>query len=62
LKEAENLQVDVMDVSRRVLGAEHPGSLICMNNLAEIYKNQGKFKEAEELIKKGDGGQEGPKA
>jgi hypothetical protein len=39
LKEAENLQVYVMDVSRRVLGAEHPDTLTSMTNM--VLTNQG---------------------
>jgi hypothetical protein len=38
-----------MEMSKRVLGAEHPGMLIAMGNLASTYKTQGQWKEAEEL-------------
>ncbi|WZH42130.1 uncharacterized protein QYS62_003120 [Fusarium acuminatum] len=48
-KEAEELQVDVVEIRRRVLGEEHPDTLKGMNNLASTYWNQGRWKEAEEL-------------
>ena len=48
-KEAEELQVQVMKTSKRVLGEEHPDTLTSMANLASTYRNQGRWKEAEEL-------------
>ena len=48
-KEAEELDVQVMETSLRVLGAEHPDTLTSMANLASTYRNQGRWKEAEEL-------------
>ncbi|KAJ6050131.1 hypothetical protein N7444_006847 [Penicillium canescens] len=48
-KEAEELQVQVMEARKQVLGPEHPDVLTSMNNLADIYANQGRWKEAEEL-------------
>src|SRR3954464_11961823 len=38
-----------MEVHGRVLGPEHPDTLISMANLASTYRNQGRWKEAEEL-------------
>jgi len=32
-----------------VLGEEHPSTLTSMANLASTYRNQGRWKEAEEL-------------
>ncbi|KAF2178893.1 TPR-like protein, partial [Zopfia rhizophila CBS 207.26] len=49
-KEAEELELQVLETSKRVLGAEHPDTLISMNNLASTYRNQGQWKEAEELF------------
>ncbi|KAL4735683.1 purine and uridine phosphorylase [Aspergillus similis] len=46
-KEAEELGLQVMEVRGRVLGPEHPSTL--MGNLASTYWNQGRWKEAEEL-------------
>ncbi len=48
-KEAEELEVQVMETSLRVLGAEHPDTLSSIANLASTYWNQGRWKEAEEL-------------
>ncbi|KAF1944328.1 HET-domain-containing protein [Clathrospora elynae] len=47
--EAEELQVQVMETRKRVLGVEHPSTLASMANLASTYRNQGRWKEAEEL-------------
>src|SRR5204863_5431303 len=49
LKEAEELEVQVMETRKRVLGAEHPATLTSMANLASTYRNQGRWKEAKEL-------------
>ena len=48
-KEAEALEVVVMEKRKHLLGEEHPDTLISMGNLASIYQNQGKWKEAETL-------------
>ena len=48
-KEAEELQVQVMETTKRVLGVEHPDTLISITNLASTYWNQGRWKEAEDL-------------
>jgi tetratricopeptide (TPR) repeat protein len=34
------------------LGKDHPDLAISLNNLAEVYKEQGKFTEAEPLFKR----------
>ena len=49
MEEAEELEVQVIETRRRVLGAEHPSTLTSMNNLALTFSNQGRWKEAEEL-------------
>ncbi len=46
---AEKLEVQVMEMGKRVLGQKHPDTLISMGNLASTYRNQGQWKEAEEL-------------
>jgi hypothetical protein len=51
-KEAEELEVQVMEATKRVLGKEHPSTLTSMNNLARILKSQGRNDEALELITK----------
>ena len=35
-----------------MLGPEHPETLISVNNLAELYKAQGRYGEAEPLYKR----------
>jgi len=39
----------VMETRKRVLGQEHPDTLTSVANLASTYRNQGRWKEAEEL-------------
>jgi lipopolysaccharide biosynthesis regulator YciM len=38
-----------LEAKRRVLGADHPFTLTSMANLASTYRNQGRWKDAEEL-------------
>src|SRR6202034_1033604 len=47
--ESEKLEVDVMDLRKRLLGAEHPDTLKSMANLATTYWQQGRWNEAEKL-------------
>jgi tetratricopeptide (TPR) repeat protein len=47
--EAEELFVQVVETRKRVLGMEHPDTLLSIGNLASTYWNQGRWKEAEEL-------------
>ena len=46
----EELKVQVMDMRKKVLGAEHPHTLSSMGNLASTYLNQGRWNEAEKLF------------
>ncbi|KAL3429649.1 purine and uridine phosphorylase [Aspergillus tetrazonus] len=48
-KEAEELNVQVLESSKQLLGSEHPATLTSMVNLACTYMDQGQWKEAEEL-------------
>jgi tetratricopeptide (TPR) repeat protein len=48
-KEAEELQLQVVQTRKRVLGDEHPSTLISMGYLASTYSEQGRWNEAEEL-------------
>ena len=48
-KEAEALEVVVMEESKHALGEEHPDTLTSMANLAVTYWKQGQWKEAEAL-------------
>ncbi|KAF5857543.1 hypothetical protein ETB97_005646 [Aspergillus alliaceus] len=47
--EAEKLEMQVMETSETVLGAEHPSTLRSIMNLAGTYRNQGRWNEAEKL-------------
>jgi hypothetical protein len=38
-----------MEMTKRVLGDEHPNTLSSIANLAATYRNQGRLKDAEEL-------------
>jgi len=49
LKEMEALEVMVMEKRKRVLGDNHPDTLISMVNLAGTYEQQGRWGEAEAL-------------
>ena len=48
-KHAEQLVVQMLDMRKKVLGAEHPHTLFSMGNLAYIYSRKGKLNEAEQL-------------
>jgi hypothetical protein len=47
--EAEQLNVQVMDLRKKLLGAEHPDTLTSMANLAIAYRNRGRWNKAEQL-------------
>jgi tetratricopeptide (TPR) repeat protein len=47
--EAEKLEVDVMELRKRLFGVEHPDTLTSMSNLATTYWQQGRWNEAEML-------------
>jgi tetratricopeptide (TPR) repeat protein len=48
-QDAEELDVQVVEMRKRVLGAKHPNTLISIANLASTYRSQGRWKEAEKL-------------
>ena len=48
-KEAEALEVIVVEKMKQAFGEEHPDTLISMLNLAATYWSQGQWKEAEAL-------------
>ena len=48
-KEAEILQIKVLDTRNELLGVEHPETTKAMESLAPIYRNLGKYTEAEKL-------------
>lgn len=41
--------MQVMEARERTLGGEHPDTLTAKANLAVIYRNQGRWKEAEQI-------------
>lgn len=47
--EAEPLRLQVIEVSKRLLGAEPPDTLVSMSNLKSTYRQQGRRDEAESL-------------
>jgi hypothetical protein len=48
-KEAETLEIEVLDKRNKILGVEHPDTIFAMANLASTYRNLGKYTEAEKL-------------
>ncbi|MCJ1455458.1 hypothetical protein MMC28_005813 [Mycoblastus sanguinarius] len=52
-KEAEILQVRVMETRVRLLGEKHPDALRSMRNLAVTIRKQGRLREAIKLMDKG---------
>jgi len=46
---AEQLEVQTIDMRKKVLGAEHPDTLSSMGSLGRIYHKQGRLDEAEQL-------------
>ncbi|CAG8684289.1 16315_t:CDS:2, partial [Acaulospora colombiana] len=49
LKEAEKVEVKVLEMQHKKLGEWHPDTILASNNLADTYYHLGKLKEAEEL-------------
>jgi len=48
-QKAASMHAQTWDQKKAVLGEEHPDTLNSMANLASTYRNQGRWKEAEEL-------------
>ncbi|KAK3938097.1 kinesin light chain [Diplogelasinospora grovesii] len=48
-QDAEELYRQALKLRTQVLGAEHPSTLVSMNNLALVLNSQGKYEEAETL-------------
>jgi hypothetical protein len=47
--QAEALYSQTLEIERRVLGPEHPNTLVSMDNLADVYERLGKYPQAEAL-------------
>ena len=45
--EAEQLDVQVLDMRKKLLGTDHPDTFTSMGNLANVYRNLGELNEAE---------------
>ena len=43
------LKLKVLDLSKKVLGPEHPATLTSLTNLARTFSDQGKYEQADEL-------------
>jgi tetratricopeptide (TPR) repeat protein len=48
--EAEEMYVRALRGYEKAWGAEHTSTLVTVNNLGVLYKNQGKMVEAEEML------------
>ena len=48
-KNAQELKIKVMDMRKKLLGAEHPYTLSSIANLAVTYRDQGRWNKAEQL-------------
>ena len=48
--QAEALYSQILEIRRRVLGPEHPGTLSSMNYLAKDYTYEGKYAQAERIF------------
>ena len=46
---AEEMNRRVLDSRERILGPEHPDTLVSVNNLARVLCAQGKYEAAEEM-------------
>ena len=51
-KEAEPLCRRILETSERVLGSEHYGTLLSMNNLALLFEATGRYEKAEPLCRR----------
>ena len=47
--EAEELEIQVLHARNKILGEEHPSTILAMENLASTFFNLGKYAEAEKL-------------
>jgi Tetratricopeptide repeat len=44
-----NIELEVIEISKKLLGPEHPATLSSMENLARIYSEQRRWNDAEQL-------------
>src|SRR5262245_45487860 len=50
--EAFKLAEQTLALAEKALGPEHPDTLLSVNNLAALYQAQGRYSEAEPLLKR----------
>jgi Flp pilus assembly protein TadD len=50
-EEAESINRHELAICEKVLGIEHPSTLISINNLAVVLNHQGKYEEAELMLR-----------
>ena len=43
---------DALAIKEKALGPDHPEVALALNNLAELYRDQGRYAEAEPLLKR----------
>ena len=48
-EDAEPLYLQALEMTRKLLGQEHPYVASSLNNLAGLYKSQGRYEDAEPL-------------
>ena len=48
--EAEKLEIQVLGGRKRILGVQHPHTILAVENLAATLKSMGKYKEVVELL------------
>ncbi|KAK4224628.1 hypothetical protein QBC38DRAFT_484983, partial [Podospora fimiseda] len=49
-EEAEKMHRQALQLFEKVLGKEHPSTLSSMGNLVGVLNDQGKYKEAEQML------------
>ncbi len=52
MKEAEDMYLRALTGKEKTWGPEHTSTLITVNNLGNLYWNQGKMKEAEDMFQR----------
>jgi hypothetical protein len=56
--ESEQMHREVLEGTERLLGKEHPNTLMSMSNLATVLGEKGKYGEAEQMYREVVGGRE----
>ncbi len=52
MKEAENMYLRALTGYEKAWGPEHTSTLDTVNNLGNLYRDQGKMKEAEDMFQR----------